>query len=67
MLSTTKVEYISATNCCTQLLWIRNHLEDYDVFETNIPIFCDNSDAISLLKNTILHSRAKDIDLQYCV
>jgi hypothetical protein len=40
-------------------------LEDYKIFESNIPIFCDNSVAISLSKNPILHSRAKHIEVKY--
>jgi len=28
-MSTAKAEYISATSCCTQLLWMKNQLEDY--------------------------------------
>ncbi|RDX91270.1 hypothetical protein CR513_26786, partial [Mucuna pruriens] len=31
-LSTTKVEYISIAQCCSQLLWIKHQLEDYDIF-----------------------------------
>ena len=54
-LSTTKAEYISTTSCCAQLLWIKNQLEDYNIYESNIPIFCDDKAAISLSKNPTLH------------
>jgi len=60
-LSTTKVEYVSTVNYCTQLMWIRNQHEDYDILETKISIFCDNNVVISMSTNPILHSRAKDI------
>jgi len=30
-LSTTEAEYISAANCCSQILWIRNQLEDFSL------------------------------------
>ena len=29
--STTKAEYIAARSCCTQLLWMKQMLEDYGV------------------------------------
>ncbi|RDX93418.1 Copia protein, partial [Mucuna pruriens] len=32
-LSTTEAEYISVAHCCSQLLWIKHQLEDYDIFE----------------------------------
>ena len=31
-LSTAGTEYIAATSCCIQLLWMRQMLEDYDIF-----------------------------------
>jgi len=64
-LSTTEAEYISAAQCCSQLLWIRNQLADYEIHENNIPIFCDNNAAISLSKNPILYSRAKHIEIKH--
>jgi len=63
--STIEVEYVLATYYCTQLLWIKNQLEDYDVNETHIPILYDNNIAISLSKNPILHSRAKHIEVKH--
>ena len=60
-----EVEYMSATSCCAQLLWIKNQLEDDNVYESKIPIFCDNRAVISLLKNPILHSKAKHIEIKH--
>ena len=60
-LSTTKVEYLLATSCCAQLLYIKNPLEDYNIYESKILIYCDNKTAISPSKNPTLHSRAKHI------
>jgi len=65
VLSTTKGEYISVVSYCSQLLRIKNQLEDYNVHETIIAILCDNSVAISLSKNKILHSKAKHIEIKY--
>ena len=64
-MSTTEVEYISAASCCTQLLWMKHQLEDYQINANSIPIYCDNTAAICLSKNPILHSRVKHIEIKY--
>ena len=53
-MSTTKAEYISATTCCTQLLWMKHQLEDYQINANNIPIYCDNTAAIFFVKESNL-------------
>jgi len=63
--STAEAEYISAASCCTQLLWMKYQLEDYQINENCIPIYCDNTAAICLSKNPILHSRAKHIEIKH--
>jgi len=60
-----EVEYISAASCCTQLLWTKHQLKDYQINANNIPIFCDNTVVICLSKNPILHSRAKHIEIKH--
>jgi len=64
-LSTAEVEYISAASCYTQLLWMKHQLEDYQITENCIPIYCDNTPAICLSKSLILHSRAKHIEIKH--
>src|SRR3954469_16452290 len=64
-LSTTEAEYVAAAGCSTQMLWMRSQLEDYQIYESNIPIFCDNTSAICLSKNPILHSKAKHIEIKH--
>jgi len=54
VMSTVEAEYILAASCCTQLLWMKHQLEDYQINANNIPIFCDNTTAICLSKNPIL-------------
>ncbi|RDX60937.1 hypothetical protein CR513_60881, partial [Mucuna pruriens] len=44
---------------------IKHQLEDYDIFESNIPLLCDNIVAINLSKNFILYSRAKHINFKH--
>ncbi|KAK6119798.1 hypothetical protein DH2020_046467 [Rehmannia glutinosa] len=63
--STSEVEYIAAGNCCSQVLWMRQQLRDYDVEEKEIPIMCDNTSVIAITKNPVLHSRTKHIDVRY--
>jgi len=62
-MSTTEAEYISAASCCTQLLWMKHQLEDYQINSNSIPIYYDNTAAICLSKYPILHSRAKHIEI----
>ncbi|KAK6163686.1 hypothetical protein DH2020_000550 [Rehmannia glutinosa] len=63
--STAKAEYISAGSCCAQVLWMRQQLRDYEVEEKEIPIMCDNTSAIAITQNHVLHSRIKHIDVRY--
>ena len=44
---------------------MKSQLEDFQIFESNIPIICDNTSAICLSKNPILHSRAKHIEIKH--
>ena len=62
-MSIAEAEYISAASCCTQLLWMKYQLEDYQLTENCI--YCDNTAAIYLSKNPILHSRAKHIEIKH--
>ena len=41
-MSTTEAEYILAASGCTQLLWMKHQLEDYQISANSIPIICDN-------------------------
>ena len=64
-MSTTEVEYIVAGSYCAQLLWIKQQLEDYGITCNNIFIRCDNTGAINLTKNPVLHSRSKYIEVRH--
>ncbi|KAK6122069.1 hypothetical protein DH2020_044192 [Rehmannia glutinosa] len=63
--STAEAEYIVAGSCCAQVLWMRQQLRDYEVEEKEIPIMCDNTSAIAITQNPVLHSRTKHIDVRY--
>jgi hypothetical protein len=65
-LSTIEVEYIAAATCCTQVLWMIQTLADLEVkYTAPIPIHCDNTSAISVSKNHVLHSKTKHIPIKY--
>lgn len=63
--STTEAEYIAAGSCCTQILWMKQQLADYDIKVTKCPIYCDNTSAISVSQNPVMHSKTKHIDIRY--
>ena len=64
-LSTAEAEYVAAGSCCTQILWMVQTLKDYDLEFTKVPIMCDNSSAIMISKNPVLHSRTKHIEIRH--
>ncbi|CAL2260119.1 unnamed protein product [Prunus armeniaca] len=64
-LSTAEAEYVAAGSCCTQLLWMRQMLEDYGLAQSCFLIYCDNMSAIDISKNPVQHSRTKHIDIQH--
>ncbi len=64
-LSTTEAEYVAAGSCCAQILWMRQQLRDFGLVLDHIPLRCDNSSAINLTKNLILHSRTKHIEIRH--
>ncbi|CAM8887426.1 unnamed protein product [Rhodiola kirilowii] len=64
-LSTAEAEYIAATACCAQLLWIKQPLSDYGVHLECISIPCDNTSAINISKNPVQFSRTKHIEIRY--
>ena len=65
-LSTTEAKYIAAIECCTQVEWMKQTLQDIKVvFEEPKIIYCDNTSAISLSKNPVQHSKAKHSPIKY--
>jgi hypothetical protein len=65
-LSTTEVEYIVVSTCCTQVLWMIQTLGDLEVnYNASIQFHCDNTSAISVSKNLVFHSKTKHITMKY--
>ena len=57
--------YVAAAACCSQLLWIRQHLEDFGIHIKVIPLICDNTSDVSMGKNPVHHKRTKLIDVRH--
>ncbi|GJZ32833.1 putative ribonuclease H-like domain-containing protein [Tanacetum coccineum] len=57
--SITKAEYISASQCCGQVLWIQNQMLDYGFKFMHTKIHVDNESAICVIKNPVYHSKNK--------
>ncbi|KAL8099137.1 hypothetical protein AgCh_031715 [Apium graveolens] len=64
-LSTDEGEYIAAGSCYAQILWMQQTLQDFGISYSNIPIYCDNTSAINISKNPVMHSRNKHIDVRH--
>eukprot|EP00253_Pinus_taeda_P026008 PITA_26008 len=65
-LSTTEEEYVAIASCCTQLLWMMQTLQDFQITCTPpISILCNNTSAISISKNPVMHSKTKHIPIKY--
>ena len=52
-LSIAEAEYIAAGSCCTQLLWMKKLLHDYEIPQDIMCVFSDNTSAINLSKNLV--------------
>ncbi|GJT22306.1 hypothetical protein Tco_0892243 [Tanacetum coccineum] len=44
---------------------MKSQQTDYDIIYEKVPIFCDNTSAIAILNNPVLHLRTKHIDIRY--
>ena len=64
-LSTDEVEYVVDFNCCTQIIWMKKNLKYIEVeLNDTIPIMCDNTSAINIPKDLVIHSNTKHIPIK---
>ncbi|CAM8902256.1 unnamed protein product [Rhodiola kirilowii] len=63
-LSTTEAEYIADGSCCTQIIWMKQMLEEYGVEQDVMTLYYDNMSAINISKNLVQHSRTKHINIR---
>ena len=64
-LSTCEAEYVSASSCCSQILWIQQQMRDYGLQFLNTPIFVDNEASINITKNLVHHAKSKHIEIRH--
>ena len=64
--SSCEAEYMAASHCTKEALWLRNLLKCLGIPQIDPTILhCDNEGAISLTKDASLHSRSKHIDVAH--
>eukprot|EP00253_Pinus_taeda_P005839 PITA_05839 len=65
-LSTAEAEYVAATAAACQAFWMRRMLRSLGQEQAKgTVIYCDNSSAIALSKNSVFHKRTKHIDTRF--
>lgn len=58
------IKYIIVASCCTQEMWMKKTLKDVKmIYEDPIPIMPNNTSAINILKNMVMHLRTKHISI----
>ena len=64
--SIAKAEYVAISINCTNIVWI-NHLLKGMKEEITEPVilYCDNTSAINISKNLVMHAKAKHIAIKY--
>ncbi|GJX34656.1 putative ribonuclease H-like domain-containing protein [Tanacetum coccineum] len=64
-ISSTEAEYVAAASCCAQVLLMQNQLLDYGFNFMNTEIHIDNESTICIVKNPVLHSKTKHIQIRH--
>ncbi|GJT91313.1 putative ribonuclease H-like domain-containing protein [Tanacetum coccineum] len=63
--NSTTGEYVAATSCYGQVLWIQNEMLDYGYNFMNTKIFIDNESTICIVKNLVFHLKTKHIKIRH--
>ncbi|GKD07610.1 putative ribonuclease H-like domain-containing protein [Tanacetum coccineum] len=63
--STTEAEYVAASSCCGQVLWIQTQLLDCGYNFMHTKIYIDNKSTICIVKNLVFHSKTKHIEIRH--
>ncbi|MCO5595809.1 hypothetical protein L7F22_049859 [Adiantum nelumboides] len=64
-LSTTEVEYISATEASKEAIWLGRLAKELGMPAHTLELGCDSQSAIYLAKNAMFHACTKYIDVRY--
>ena len=64
--STTEAEYVAGALNCSNIVWSKQLLEGMKVeIKELVVIYCDNTSAINISKNPVMHSKTKHIAIKY--
>ncbi|GKD82470.1 putative ribonuclease H-like domain-containing protein, partial [Tanacetum coccineum] len=63
--STNEAEYIAASHCWGQVLWIQNQMLDYGYNFMQTKIHDDKESVICVVKNPVYHSKTKHIEIRH--
>ena len=66
--STCEAEYITASEAANEGVWMKGFISDLGVIPSAsgpMKIFCDNTGAITLAKESIFHKRTKHIKTRF--
>ncbi|GJR03169.1 hypothetical protein Tco_0526153 [Tanacetum coccineum] len=58
-------EYVAASSCCRQVLWIQHQMLDYGYNFMNTKIFINNESTICIVKNPVFYSKTKHIEIRH--
>ncbi|GJU57825.1 hypothetical protein Tco_1235591 [Tanacetum coccineum] len=61
----TIAEYIAASHCCGQVLWIQNQMLDYGYNFMLTKIYVNNESVICVINNPVYHSETKHIEIRH--
>lgn len=67
-MSSNEAEYMALSDASRDALWLRNLLDDLNLFPNNpptIPYFLDNQGAKSMAEAELTTKRSKHIDIRY--
>ncbi|MCO5570947.1 hypothetical protein L7F22_024677 [Adiantum nelumboides] len=65
-LSTTKAEYVAASDASKEAIWLACLVGDLGIHQVP-PLHCDSQSAIKLANNPVFHSKSKHIEVKYHV
>jgi hypothetical protein len=64
-LSTTKAEYVAATEASKEIIWLQRFMEELGKKQENRRLYRDSESAIHIAKNSTFLSNTKHIQLNY--
>ena len=63
--STAEIEYVAAAINCTNIVWIKKFLNGMKEEITElVTLYCDNTSAINIPKNPVMHRKTKHISIK---